>query len=71
VNHPKNKQDPMMAGTMRRMLTNGNHHLMYSFMIRKNEAQTMYTVKETVKIPITSTPHLMGKQPQQVTSLVS
>ena len=41
VNHPRYKQVPITAGAMRIRLTNGNHHLMYSFMIMKKEAQNM------------------------------
>jgi hypothetical protein len=41
VNHPTKKQTPIKPGTIRIRVTNGNHHLTYSFMMRKKVQQNM------------------------------
>lgn len=71
VNHEITKLDPTKSGQRRKRHTRTYHQWMYSFKKRKKYQTKKIAVIKTVKIPIATTPHLIGKHPQHEESLVN
>jgi len=65
------KLEATKVGMRMMRLTRANHQWRYSFKKRKKFHVNKITVIKTVKIPIATAPHLIGKQPQHEASLVN
>jgi len=70
VNHEMMKLDPTKIGQRRNKHTRTYHQWMYSFKNKKKYQTKKIAVMITVKRPIATTPHLIGKHPQHEESLV-
>jgi hypothetical protein len=71
VNQVTMKLEATRVGRRIMQLTRANHQWRYSFKNRKKFHVNKITVIRTVKIPIVTAPHLIGKQPQHEASLVN
>lgn len=71
VNHEIMKLDPTKSGQRRKRHTSTYHQWMYSFKNRKKYQTKKMAVMITVKSPIATIPHLIGKHPQHEESLVN
>jgi len=71
VNQEMTKLDPTKIGQRQIKHTRTNHQWIYSFKKRKKYQVKRIAVIMTVKIPIATTPHLIGKHPQHEDSLVN
>jgi len=71
VNHEITKLDPTKIGQRRIKQTRTYHQWIYSFKKRKKYQVKRMAVMITVKIPMATAPHLIGKHPQHDDSLVN
>jgi len=71
VNQEIMKLEPTKIGQRRNKQTRTYHQWMYSFKNKKKYQTKRIAVINTVKIPMATTPHLIGKHPQHEESLVN
>ena len=65
VNQVTIKNDATSSGQSKNKQMRTYHQWRYSFRKRKKYQTNRITVTRTVKIPMTTVPHLIGKHPQQ------
>lgn len=71
TNHPTTKLDATNNGQRRNKQIATYHQWRYSFKKRKKYHTNRIVVISTVKIPMETAPHLIGKQPQHESSLTN
>jgi hypothetical protein len=71
TNHDTTKLDATKSGIRRKRHTITYHQWRYSFKKRKKYQVNRITVTNTVKIPMETAPHLIGKHPQHERSLTN
>jgi hypothetical protein len=71
TNHDTTKLDATKSGIRRKRHTITYHQWRYSFKKRKKYQVKRITVTNTVKIPMETAPHLIGKHPQHESSLTN
>jgi len=71
TNHDTTKLDATKSGMRRKRQTITYHQWRYSFKNKKKYQVNRITVTKTVKIPMETAPHLIGKHPQHESSLTN